>query len=155
MIPPEGIDDIRTVIRIAERNRIACVAASLVDFYPQGLADLDRSIRARSFSELLERYPYYDATLLVELVEDDWPKLLGEGASKRLFRQHGIKDVPPALSILPSPVARFLPFPTPRSAWLKTPLIKGRRHLARWQSQCQCAAVSSRPAVDGSLQIHL
>ena len=124
LILPEGIDDIRTAIRILERDRIACVAASLIDFYPQGLVDLDRSIRARSFSELLERYPYYDATSLVELVADDWPKPLGEGASKRLFREHGIKDVPPTLSNLPSALARFLPFPTPRSAWLKTPLIK-------------------------------
>jgi hypothetical protein len=124
LILPEGIDDIRTVIRMLERDRIACVAASLVDFYPESLADLDRSIRARSFSELLERYPFYDATPLVELVADDWPKPLGEGASKRLFREHGIKDVPPALSSLPSAVARLLPFPTPRSAWLKTPLIK-------------------------------
>ena len=42
LILPEGIDDIRTAIRILERDRIACVAASLIDFYPQGLVDLDR-----------------------------------------------------------------------------------------------------------------
>ena len=124
MILPEGIDDIRTVIRILERNRIPCIAASLVDFYPEGLADLDRPIHARSFSELVDHYPFYDPTPLVELVEGDWPKPLGEGASKRLFREHGIRDVPPALSGLPPAVARFLPFATPGSAWLKTPLIK-------------------------------
>jgi hypothetical protein len=124
LILPEGVADLRTAIRILERNRIACVAASLVDFYPLRLADLDLTIRARSFAELLDRYPYYDATPLVELVQDDWPKPLGEGASKRLFREHGIKDVPSVLSNLPTAVARFLPLPTPRSAWLKTPLIK-------------------------------
>src|SRR5262245_8090351 len=124
MILPEGIDDIRTVIRILERNRIPCVAASLVDFYPEGLADLERPTRVQSFSELIDRCPFYDTTPLVALVEGDGPKPLGEGASKRLFREHGIKDVPPALSSLPEALARFLPFATPASAWLKTPLIK-------------------------------
>jgi len=124
LILPEGIDDLRTIIRLLERESIACVAASLVDFYPQDLAELDHSIRARSFSDLLARYPYYDATPLVELVSGDWPRPLGEGASKRLFREHGIRDVPRVLSKLPTAMTRLLPFPTPRSAWLKTPLIK-------------------------------
>ena len=153
LILPEGIDDIRTAIRILERDRIACVAASLIDFYPQGLVDLDRSIRARSFSELLERYPYYDATSLVELVADDWPKPLGEGASKRLFREHGIKDVPPTLSNLPSALARFLPFPTPRSAWLKTPLIIGSCY--QWltsNSHSTSKGAWSRRSYDGPIR---
>jgi hypothetical protein len=125
LILPEGLCDLRTVIGLLEKNQIVCVAASLVDFYPQELTDLDRPIRAKFFSDLLDQYPYYDATPLVELVHGDWPKPLGEGASKRLFREHRIRDVPPALPDL----ARLLPFfSTPRSAWLKTPLIKWDDH---------------------------
>jgi Glycosyl transferase family 2 len=146
LILPEGLGDLRTVIAILEKNRIACVAASLVDFYPQRLTDLDHPVRAKSFSDLLDRYPFFDATPLVELVQGDFPKSLGEGASKRLFREHGIKDFPPALLDLPSAVARFLPFfATPRSAWLKTPLIKWDEHT--WLDGSHNANVPPSPRV--------
>src|SRR5262249_17805756 len=145
LILPEDIADIRTAIGVLERNMVACVAASLVDFYPQRLADLDLDIRARSLEELLDHYPYYDATPLVDLVQDDWPKQLGEGASKRLFREHGIKDLPPVLSKLPEAVVRFLPAPTPRSAWLKTPLVKWDD--ATWLEGSHYANVPPTPRV--------
>ena len=80
LILPEGIDNIRTAIRILERTASPALPHRLSTSTRKDWRII-RLIRARSFSDLLERYPYYDATLLVELVADDWPKPLGEGAS--------------------------------------------------------------------------
>ena len=124
LLLPDNVRTATWLLAALEERRIPCIAASLVDFYPKHVSDLRLEVYPKSFEELLDVYSYFDGAPLLELREGAWPQRIYEGASIRLFREHGIKDVPTFLSALPECVLQHLPVPSPRAAWLKTPIIK-------------------------------
>jgi hypothetical protein len=123
LILPRSFGDLPALIADCIAAGVDCVAASLIDFYPPTLEGLSAGPSAGSFNELVATYSCFDAVPIVQLSAGRQPKKAGLSASGRLFRQCGIREPRGLLSWMPQWAAEALPFPEPRSPWLKTPLI--------------------------------
>lgn len=124
LILPSRFPSMTALYTELKARNIASVAANLVDFYPAGVADLEASHEFGSFDELLAHTPWFDASPLVRIEPGAQPRSAGPSASTRLFRQFAVHEAPPVVDFLPDWLVDALPFPPPRAAWYKTPIIR-------------------------------
>jgi hypothetical protein len=123
ILPPE-VGSLSVLIDQLASSRIDCVAASLIDFFPRTVAGLNSKTAPSSFAALVAAYPCFDALTLLDLQSGRQPHQVNISASGRLFAQYGVKQAPPFLSWLPGWVVDALPFPVPRTACMKTPIVR-------------------------------
>jgi hypothetical protein len=124
LLLPDALPTVPDVVALMRRRGWKSVAASLIDFYPESLADLEDPTAPATVDELFRRFGCFDAVPFVTLREGRQPARTGPTASERLFRRCGIRQVPPALGFLPQGLARWLPLAPPGAAWYKTPIIE-------------------------------
>lgn len=124
LVLPSAFHDVPSIVRALQNRNVTAVAASLVDFYPASVTDLDRKSMPATFEDLLVYAGWFDATPLVRLRPGQQVSAAGTSASSRLFRQHGVTEPLP----LPRWLSALLPGRTPRSAWYKTPIIRWTDH---------------------------
>jgi glycosyltransferase involved in cell wall biosynthesis len=129
LILPSAVRTLSQLIDILAGRNIDCVSAALIEFYPATLAELERKIDPQNFDDLCAQYPFFDGGPLVALTSGKWPRQLKDSASRRLFRNHGIKVVPKVLEWAPYWIQATLPFPIATSAWVKTPIIHWRKDV--------------------------
>jgi glycosyltransferase involved in cell wall biosynthesis len=122
LILPDEFEEMLSLFDDMSKRKLPCVAASVVDFYPANVSDLDRRDLPVTFADLLAGSPYYDAEPLLNMKPGAQPTLAGTSFSARLFREYGIKETP--FSFLPEWVIKALPFPVPGAVWRKTPIIR-------------------------------
>lgn len=124
LLLPDAFPRLPDVVACLDRHGWKSVAASLIDFYPAALADLEDPAAPADAAELFRRYGHFDATAFMALKQGQQPQRIGQTASERLFLACGIRQVPAALAFLPRWLAARLPFPAPNAAWFKTPIVK-------------------------------
>jgi len=88
LILPERVGDLTTAFAILAAHDIDAVAAHLVEFYPKAAVDLEREVSPKTFAEMIDLYPYFDARPLIEVPRGEYPRNLRRSASNRLFRQN-------------------------------------------------------------------
>jgi hypothetical protein len=123
ILPPE-VGSLPVLIDQLASSRIGCVAASLIDFFPPTVAGLNSKTAPSSFAALVAANPCFDALTLLDLQSRRQPRQLNPSTSARLFAQYGIKQAPGFLSWLPGWAVDALPFPVPRTALMKTPIVR-------------------------------
>jgi glycosyltransferase involved in cell wall biosynthesis len=122
LILPGKFEEMSALFDDMSKRKLPCIAASVVDFYPASVSDLNRKDLPVTFADLLAGSPYYDAEPLLKMNPGAQPTLAGTSFSARLFRQYGIKETP--FSFLPEWVVKVLPLPVPGAVWRKTPIIR-------------------------------
>jgi hypothetical protein len=123
LILPEQLPTLPDVVALMRRRGWSSLAASLIDFYPAGLAELEDPQAPATPQEMFSRFGYFDAVPFVTLRDGQRPRKTGPTASERLFRLCRIRNVPRPLSMLPQGLLRLLPLKPPGAAWFKTPII--------------------------------
>lgn len=124
LILPKACPSLAAVVDTLKDRGWKSVSASLIDFYPQTLAELADETPPASADELFRRYGLFDAVAFMRIPPGRQPRKTALTASQRLFAACGIRQVPDALAFLPPALARLLPFPVPKAAWFKTPIVK-------------------------------
>lgn len=124
LILPKNIPDISTLIKKLNKIRIDCVAASLIEFYPQSPKSWTKISTPMTFNDLIEESSYFDAHPLFSINPGGQINVKKSYSfSKRLFRKYKIKSINPKLSWLPHWLTNILPFYIQQSPVLKTPII--------------------------------
>ena len=123
LLLPEALPTIPDVVALMQRRGWKSLIASLIDFYPATLGELEDQTAPATPEELFARFGYFDAVPFVTLREGQRPQKTGQTASERLFRLCSIRNVPPALDVLPQALTRLMPLKPPGAAWFKTPII--------------------------------
>lgn len=123
LLLPDEYSKVSDMVALMRRRGWRSVAAALIDFYPESLAELQDITPPATAAELFRRFGHFDAVPFVTLREGQQPRRTGRTASERLFRLCGIRQVPPALGFLPQGLANRLPLKPPGAAWYKTPII--------------------------------
>ncbi len=125
LVLPEGVASLGELIDLLARHDVASVAASLVDFFPATLAEMERPRDFATAEAMLDAHPYFDAVPIV-----GWRagkagvQRINESATARLFRQHRVKKVPDAMAAAPRWLNRRLPFRYPETSVLKMPIVR-------------------------------
>ena len=118
ILPPEACTMQKLVLEL-DRRAYSVALGVMVEFYPKEYSDLDLDVEEpKSFDNLLDMAPYFDAAQLLEVNEKGDIKRLRPSASGRLFRQYDI----PLGNTSGSKKHRG-------SATHKVPLIKPGRHV--------------------------
>ena len=125
VLPPE-VADLATLYRRMRERSIDAVVASLVEFYPASVGELEGSPEPRTFEDLARLYPYFDAVPLVKFRPGLPPKRINGSASRRLFARYGITLPRPAARFAPQWLNDRLPRPPGKSATMKTPIVRWR-----------------------------
>jgi len=125
VLPPE-VSSLAALFAALHRRSIDCIVASLVEFYPASLSDLNGSPHPRSFSDLVDLYPFFDGVPLVKFRPGIPPKRINGSASKRLFARHGITLARAPSRFAPQWLNRRLPGRPGKSATMKTPIVRWR-----------------------------
>jgi hypothetical protein len=123
LLLPEAFPHLSDVVRLMTARGWKSVAASLIDFYPATLAELEDPTPPVDAAQLFARFGLFDAVPFMTLAPGRQPQKTGQTASERLFRLCGIRSVPPAFDWLPRWLTGRLPFGPPGAAWFKTPVI--------------------------------
>lgn len=124
LILPDALPHLTDVVHLMTARGWTSVAASLIDFYPATLAELEDPAPPADAGELFSRFGLFDAVPFMTLTAGRQPQKTGQTASERLFRLCGIRSIPSALDRLPNWLTGLLPFGPPGAAWFKTPIIK-------------------------------
>ena len=126
LLLPPGIESLGALFRMLGERAVDSVVASLVEFYPASIGDLQGSAEPRSFDDLVSLYPYFDALPLVKFRPGMPPKRINGSASRRLFGQYGLVRPRPRPAWLPGWL-HSLRQPLPgKSATMKTPILRWR-----------------------------
>jgi hypothetical protein len=123
LILPDTRPHLRDIVQLMKHSGWKTVAASLIDFYPATLAELEDPAPPADAAELFARFGLFDAVAFITLSPGRQPRKTGQTASERLFRLCGIRAIPPSLDVLPGWLTSHLPFGPPSAAWFKTPII--------------------------------
>lgn len=121
-LPPNVTSIDQVIDRLANAGE-ACIAASVVEFFPQSLSGLQNTNIPKSFEELLTDYPLFESEQILELRKGKKPAKVGFSKSGHLFKKHKIKLAPSGLLWLPSFITRLLPFKPRQSPRDKTPIL--------------------------------
>lgn len=124
LILPEALPRLSDVVALLAQQDWKSVTATLIDFYPPALSDLEDKTPPADAAELFDRYGYFDATAFMAIPPGRQPQRVGPTASERLFRMCGLRQLPKPLEALPRALTGLLPFPAPNAAWFKTPIIR-------------------------------
>ncbi len=126
LILPEQVDGLDSLFRMLAEHDVDSVAASLIEFYPDSMADLCGQPAPRTFDDLVALYPWFDAVPLLRFRQGMQPKRINGSASRRLFRRYGLVRQRPRPAWMPR-WAQDLRRPLPgKSATLKTPILRWR-----------------------------
>ncbi len=123
LLLPESLPNLGDVVHLMQARGWKSVAATLIDFYPATLAELEDPAPPADAAALFWRFGLFDAVPFMTLSPGRQPQKSGQTASERLFRLCGIRDIPPTLGFLPHWLMDRLPFKPPGAAWFKTPII--------------------------------
>jgi hypothetical protein len=126
LLLPVAVPDLATLYQKLAERTIDAVVASLVEFYPDSVRDLNGSPQPRTFADLARLYPYFDAVPLVKFRGGLPPKRINGSASRRLFGRYGITLPAEPLPLAPRWLNRRLPRRPGKSATMKTPLVRWR-----------------------------
>ncbi len=121
-LPPNATSVDQIIDRLAKAGE-ACIAASVVEFFPKNLSGLETTNIPKSFEELLADYPLFESDQILELRKGKRPARVGISKSGHLFIKHRIKLPPYGLSWLPPFITRLLPFKSRQSPRIKTPIL--------------------------------
>ena len=124
LLLPRAIPRLPDLVALMERRGWKSVASTLIDFYPATLAELEEPAPPADADELFRRFGLFDAVPFMSLLPGRQPVKTGQTATERLFRLCGIRNVPPALDVLPRWLTERLPLGPPGAAWFKTPVIR-------------------------------
>jgi hypothetical protein len=91
LLPPE-IPDADALLAALERHRISSVGASLLEFFPPQLSDLEDPCSPGDLSDLLRHAPCYDHAPLTRFRWRGGLAGIRPSASTRIFRQAGIAE---------------------------------------------------------------
>jgi hypothetical protein len=131
LILPDECPTLPELYKVLAAQDIQVVYASLLEMYPASISDMRVEAESPgSLDELVSLYPFYDREALVEIDPMGQPKVLGRGASHRLFRQHGITKYPYLNTLLPAGLRRKLTSWIPATASVKPPIV-------RWSSDVE------------------
>jgi len=122
VLPPQ-VPDLPTLFRRLGERSIDTVSASLVEFYPSSIRDLEGQPAPRSFEDLVALYPFFDGVPLIRFRAGMAPKRINGSATKRLFQRYGILRPRPPSRLVPSFIERRLPGLPGKSATMKTPVV--------------------------------
>lgn len=124
-ILPVGVRNLRELQEILARNDVVSVAATLIDFFPRSVLEMDEPRDPPSAEEMLRLHGYFDALPLLGWQPGrEHPVRLEESATARLFRKHRIKTVPEAMQGAPRWLNRLLPYRIPTTSVSKMPLVR-------------------------------
>ena len=126
LLLPGEIRDLATLYRKLIERSIDAIVASLVEFYPESVRNLQGSPHPRSFDDLAALYPYFDAVPLVRFRGGLAPKRVNGSASRRLFADYGITLPAEPLPLAPDWLNRMRPRRAGKSATMKTPIVRWR-----------------------------
>ena len=91
LIMPPAYDNLRHLLRRLDSNDIRVVLGVVVEFYPEKVSDLKQPLgRIKSFGELVEACPYFDAVPLLRMTPLGDIERLNRSASGRLFDSFGV-----------------------------------------------------------------
>ena len=125
LVLPPGVASLVELFELLAKHDVASVAASLIDFFPATVHEMDQPRDLPTSQALLEAYPYFDAVPLIGAKPGSpWPAKIGRGTTSRLLREHDIRLVPDAMLAAPRWLNRLLPYGYPKSSVLKTPIVR-------------------------------
>ena len=125
LVLPAGIASVPALFEVLARHDVRSVAANLVDFFPRTVHEMDLEKDLATSGEMLRAYAWFDASpLLGWKADQDAPVEVGENASTRLFRKHRVKAVPARMLGAPRWLNRLLPYKSPETTVLKTPVVR-------------------------------
>ena len=125
LVLPPGISSVGELFEVLARSDVAAVTANLVDFFPATVTEMDLPRDLPTSGEMLDAHGYFDALPML-----GWqpgharPQRVNETTTARLFRKHGIKEVPEAMASAPRWLNRLLPFRYPAPSVSKTPVVR-------------------------------
>lgn len=121
VLPPDAKHLNEVIDRLRNCGQ-ACVAASVVEFFPKDFECLNKSFKPASFTELLAEYPYFDAEPVIKLRKERQPKITWRSKSRKLFETYGLCPVSRGIC---GKIARYFGWQEPRqgSPHLKTPIL--------------------------------
>ena len=82
---PPGHTSVDNIIASIRRRRVRAVSASVVEFFPEKVAELFVPGTPTSLPELINRYPYFEPTPLLRLRRFRFPERIGWAKSGELF----------------------------------------------------------------------
>jgi len=125
LVLPEGVASLGELIDLLARHDIVSVAASLIDFFPATIAEMEAPREFATADAMLGAHPYFDAVPIV-----GWKagapgvQRFNESATARLFRKHRVRKVPDAMAGAPRWLNRLLPYRHPETSVLKMPIVR-------------------------------
>lgn len=124
LVLPEGVDSLPQLIERLARHEVRSVAASLVDFFPATLAEMQLPREFPTGPAMLEAHGWFDAVPIVGWVPGrPGPQQLNESATARLFRKHRVRTVPEAMLWAPRWLNSRLPWRHPTTSVRKMPIV--------------------------------
>jgi glycosyltransferase involved in cell wall biosynthesis len=128
LVLPEGVASIGELIELLTRHDVASVAATLVDFFPATLAEMEQPREFPTAEAMLGAHPYFDAVPIVGWTPGKTGvQRINESATARLFRKHRVRKVPDFMAGAPRWLNRVLPYRYPETSVLKTPVVRWDR----------------------------
>ena len=94
LLLPPGVLGLDAVLARMTAGGHRAVLASVVEFYPRHLADLDGAGPVRALEDLLAQCPYHDQTRLLDLGPDGRFAKIAPSASRRLFERFALRPPP-------------------------------------------------------------
>ena len=90
LLLPPGVADAGALLAALERHGVSSVGASLLEFFPPRLADLEQDCAPASFEDLIRHAPCYDHAALTRFRWRGGLAGIRPSASSRIFRAAGI-----------------------------------------------------------------
>ena len=120
-----GVASLGELVELLAKHDVASVAATLVDFFPATVAEMQQPREFPTAEAMLGAYPYFDAVpLLAARGRDRVPAQVDYGATARLFRKHHVRTVPDVMLRAPRWLNRAAAFRCPRTSVFKTPIVR-------------------------------
>lgn len=130
LVLPQGVATFGGLVDVLRRNDVSSVPASLVDFFPATVAEMELPRDFPTAASMLAAHPWFDAVPLVGLTSAEAALVrLNENASARLFRKHRVKAVPEGMRAAPRWLNRLLPYKYPVTTVSKMPIVRWDPHV--------------------------
>jgi hypothetical protein len=136
LLLPTQLASVPALFEVLRTHKIDCVAASLVEFYPETLSSLATPLIPASIEDLFSAYSFFDGHPLLTLEKGTSPIRIGRSVTARLFDKHGLDHVPTFLRWLPTPLARQLFGKALTGSVLKTPVARWTDEVYLTKSHC-------------------
>lgn len=125
LVLPQGVATLGELVDLLARHDVACVAGTLVDFFPATFAEMQQRREFPTAEAMLGAHAYFDAVPLLDRREGSTEfQRIDYSATGRLFRKHHVKTVPDFMLRAPRWLNRALPFRCPRTSVSKMPIVR-------------------------------